>query len=121
MVEVDQLAAEVRAEREKVQNMRRHPKLRSLVLMRLQVQRVKSIAGKLLKVSKSPVLSRDIVFECVCVCVCCALQPSAAMQLIGALSLGVSQERDAEHELLKGRLAMLQQQLKLQGENRQSS
>jgi hypothetical protein len=26
MVEVDQLAAEVRAEREKVQNMRRHPK-----------------------------------------------------------------------------------------------
>lgn len=67
MVEVDQLAAEVRAEREKVQNMRRHPKLKSLVLMRLQVQRVKSIAGKLLKVSKSPVLSRDIVFECVCV------------------------------------------------------
>ena len=72
MVEVDQLAAEVRAEREKVQNMRRHPKLRSLVLMRLQVQRVKSIAGKLLKVSKSPVLSRDIVFECVCV-----LRPAA--------------------------------------------
>jgi hypothetical protein len=75
MVEVDQLAAEVRAEREKVQNMRRHPKLRSLVLMRLQVQRVKSIAGKLLKVSKSPVLSRDIVFECVCVCVC-VLRPA---------------------------------------------
>ena len=52
---------------------------------------------------------------------CCALQLSATMQLIGALSLGVSQERDAEHELLKGRLAMLLQQLKLQGENRQSS
>ena len=75
MVEVDQLAAEVRAEREKVQNMRRHPKLKSLVLMRLQVQRVKSIAGKLLKVSKNPVLSRDIVFECVCVAPCNPVQP----------------------------------------------
>ena len=85
MVEVDQLAAEVRAEREKVQNMRRHPKLRSLVLMRLQVQRVKSIAGKLLKVSKSPVLSRDIVFECVCVCVyvapCNPVQPCSLSAL----------------------------------------
>ena len=57
----------------------------------------------------------------ICVFVCCALQPRATMQLIGALSRGVSQERDAEHELLKGRLAMLQQQLKLNGENRQSS
>ena len=54
----------------------------------------------------------------ICVFVCCA---RATMQLIGALSRGVSQERDAEHELLKGRLAMLQQQLKLNGENRQSS
>ena len=83
MVEVDQLAAEVRAEREKVQNMRRHPKLKSLVLMRLQVQRVKSIAGKLLKVSKSPVLSRDIVFECVCVCVapCNPVQPCSLSAL----------------------------------------
>lgn len=114
--DVDRLAAEIRSEKLKVgvQDQACVVFCISLrcMLTRAQVQRVKSVGGKLLKVQCPHAPPGIFVVHCVC------LVPGRSSHRISVYRLFVSsdrsqpclQERDAEHEALKERLALLQRQ-----------